>query len=250
MTRLSRALMFGSAMMVMAAPIAALPVAAQAQSVTGAPSVSDLPSLNLSATGEVKIAPDMATVSFGVMTEAATAQEAMSANATKMNQVITALRRAGIEQRDVQTSGLNLSAQYDYQENQPPRLRGYQASNRVTVRVSDLTKVGNTVDAVVAAGVNQIDGVEFGLRDPSAAEDQARQLAVRALQAKAALYAQALGKPLGEIRSLTESGGYVPQPRPVMYARAASADMGGSTPIEGGELSVKIDITGVYSLSR
>jgi len=250
MTRLSRALMFGSAMMVMAAPIAALPVAAQAQSVTGAPSVSDLPSLNLSATGEVKIAPDMATVSFGVMTEAATAQEAMSANATKMNQVITALRRAGLEQRDVQTSGLNLSAQYDYQENQPPRLRGYQASNRVTVRVSDLTKVGNTVDAVVAAGVNQIDGVEFGLRDPSAAEDQARQLAVRALQAKAALYAQALGKPLGEIRSLTESGGYVPQPRPVMYVRAASADMGGSTPIEGGELSVKIDITGVYSLSR
>lgn len=250
MTRLSRALMFGSAMMVMAAPIAALPVAAQAQSVTGAPSVSDLPSLNLSATGEVKIAPDMATVSFGVMTEAATAQEAMAANATKMNQVITALRRAGIEQRDVQTSGLNLSAQYDYQENQPPRLRGYQASNRVTVRVSDLTKVGNTVDAVVAAGVNQIDGVEFGLRDPSAAEDQARQLAVRALQAKAALYAQALGKPLGEIRSLTESGGYVPQPRPVMYARVASADMGGSTPIEGGELSVKIDITGVYSLSR
>jgi uncharacterized protein YggE len=250
MTRLSRALMFGSAMMVMAAPMAALPVAAQAQTVSGAPAVSELPSLNLSATGEVKIAPDMATITFGVMTEAGTAQEAMAANATRMNQVVSTLRRAGIEQRDVQTSGLNLSAQYDYQENQPPRLRGYQASNRVTVRVSDLTKLGSTVDAVVGAGVNQIDGVEFGLRDPSAAEDQARQLAVRALQAKAALYAQALGKPLGEIRSLTESGGYAPQPRPMMYARAASAGMAESTPIEGGELSVKIDITGVYNLAR
>ena len=212
--------------------------------------MSELPSLNLSATGEVKVAPDLATITFGVVTEAATAQEAMAANATKMNQVVSTLRRAGIEQRDVQTSGLNLSAQYDYQENQPPRLRGYQASNRVTVRVSDLTKLGSTVDAVVGAGVNQIDGVEFGLRDPSAAEDQARQLAVRALQAKAALYAQALGKPLGEIRSLTESGGYVPQPRPMMYARAASAGMADSTPIEGGELSIRIDITGVYNLAR
>ncbi|WP_312821023.1 SIMPL domain-containing protein [Brevundimonas sp.] len=249
MTRLSRALMFGSAMMVMAAPLATLPSAAQAQTVSGVSAVSELPSLNLSATGEVRVAPDLATITFGVVTEAATAQEAMSANATRMTQVITALRRAGIEQRDVQTSGLNLSAQYDYQENQSPRLRGYQASNRVTVRVLDLAKLGMTVDAVVGAGVNQIDGVEFGLRDPRAAEDQARRLAVQALQAKAALYAQALGKPLGDIRNLTESGGYSPQPHPVMFARAQSAQAD-ATPVEGGELSVKIDITGVYSLAR
>lgn len=211
--------------------------------------MSERPSLNLSASGEVKVAPDMAAINFGVVTEAATAQEAMAANARQMNQVMTALRRVGIEPRDVQTSGLNLSAQYDYQENQPPRLRGYQASNRVTVRVTKLDGLGGTVDAVVAAGVNQIDGVEFGLRDPRAAEDEARRLAVQALQAKAALYAQALGKPLGEIRNLTESGGYLPQPRPAMFARAASADMAG-TPVEGGELSVRIDITGVYDLNR
>ena len=212
--------------------------------------MSEQPSLNLSASGEVRVAPDQATISFGVVTDEATAQAAMAANARRMNEVVATLRRVGIEARDVQTSGLNLSAQYDYQENQPPRLRGYQVANRVKVRVRDLAKLGSTVDAVVEAGVNQIDGVEFGLADPRGAEDQARRLAVQALQAKAALYAEALGKPLGSIRTLTESGGYVPQPRPVMFARAASAEMASSTPVEGGELSVRIDITGVYDLAR
>ena len=82
----------------------------------------------------------------------------------------------------------------------------------MTVIINDLTKVGSTADAVVAAGVNQINGISFGLKDPSAAENQARQIAVRNLQAKAALYSQALGTPLGGIRSLTEGGGYAPQP--------------------------------------
>ena len=90
--------------------------------------VQTQPSLNLSATGEVKVAPDMATITFGVVTEAATAQEAMAQNAARMTQVAAALRRAGIAERDIQTSGLNLQAQYDYVQNEPPRLRGYQAT--------------------------------------------------------------------------------------------------------------------------
>jgi uncharacterized protein YggE len=207
------------------------------------------PSLNLSATGEVKVAPDMATISFGVVTEAPTAREAMAQNAAQMTQVAAALRRAGLAERDIQTSGLNLQAQYSYQDNQPPKLRGYQATNRVTVNIHDLTKVGGVADAVVAAGVNQIDGIAFGLKDPKAAEDEARRQAVAALQSKASLYAQALGVTLGGIRSLNEGGGYQPpQPMPVMYARAAMADSAGSTPISGGELSVRIDITGVYDI--
>lgn len=248
MSRFSRALMIGSAAMVMAAPLATLPVVAQAQSFSGGHMIHNQPSLNLSATGEVRIAPDQATINFGVATEAATAQEAMQANARRMTQVMEALRRAGIAERDIQTTGLNLSAQYHYQENQPPRIRGYEATNRVTVLVRDLSRTGATADAVVNAGVNQIDGISFGLSDPRAAEDQARRLAVQALQAKAALYAEALGRPLGSIRNLTESGGYVPQPRPeMMYARMASADA--STPVAAGELTVRIDITGVFDLN-
>jgi uncharacterized protein YggE len=192
----------------------------------------------------------MATINFGVVTEAPTAQEAMAQNAARMAEVTAALRRAGIDPRLVQTSGLNLSAQYDYVENNPPRLRGYQASNRVTVRVEDLARTGQVVDAVVAAGVNQIDGIGFGLKDPSAAENQARVLAVRALQEKAALYAQALGVPLGGIRNLTEGGGYTPRPPMPMYARAEMGADGMATSVAPGELTVRIDVTGVYDLAR
>lgn len=252
MTRNSRALMLGGAL-IAAVALGAPAAMAQSQPDGSAPmmihAMAERPALNLSAYGEVRTAPDMATISFGVVTEATTAAEAMSLNAARMNQVMAALRRAGIEARDVQTSGLNLSAQYDYVENQPPRLRGYQASNQVTVIINDLTKVGTTADAVVAAGVNQINGIGFGLKDPTAAENQARQIAVRNLQAKAALYAQALGVELGGIRSLSEGGGYSPRPQ-VMYARAEMADSGGSTPVAAGELTVRIDITGVYDLNR
>lgn len=254
MTRKLSALAFGAALM---ASTALAATAASAQTVQQTPVSSTIqmiqtqPSLNLAATGEVRVAPDMATVTFGVVTEAPTAQAAMAQNATQMNTVVAALRRAGVAERDIQTSGLNLQAQYDYQENQPPKLRGYQASNRVTVRVMDLTKTGATVDAVVAAGVNQIDGVSFGLKDPSAAENEARLKAVQALQAKARLYAEALGVQLGGIRSLNEGGGYTPQPPVPMFAMRASAmDAGGGTSVSGGELSVKIDVTGVYDIGR
>ena len=250
----NRILLLSGAVMAAAALFAA-PALAQSQPSGGAPltiqAVTDRPSLNLSAYGEVKTAPDMATINFGVVTEATTAAEAMRLNAERMTQVMAALRRAGIAERDVQTSGLNLSAQYDYVQNEPPRLRGYQANNRVTVVINDLTRVGTTADAVVAAGVNQIDGIGFGLRDPSAAENEARRVAVRNLQAKASLYAQALGVELAGIRSLSEGGGYAPQPPMPMFGnRAVSMDSAESTPVAGGQLTVRIDITGIYDLNR
>ncbi|MES2834372.1 MAG: SIMPL domain-containing protein [Pseudomonadota bacterium] len=246
MTRTLRALMLGSTLLAFTVPAVAM-----AQEAPGAMHMMQpAPALNLSAYGEVKVAPDMATISFAVVTEASSAAEAMRLNAARMNQVMAALNRAGIAERDVQTSGLNLSAQYDYVQNEPPRMRGYQAQNRVTVIINDLNAVGSTADAVVAAGVNQIDGIGFGLKDPSAAENQARRLAVRALQGKASLYADALGVQLGGIRSLSEGGGYsAPQPMP-MYARAEMAQDAGSTPIAAGQLTVRIDISGVYDIVR
>ncbi len=232
----------------------AMPAIAAAQSQSGAPvivqAVTERPSLNLSAYGEVKTTPDMATLNFGVMTEAPTAAEAMAQNAQRMQQVMASLARAGIEARYIQTSGLNLSPQYDYVENTGPRLRGYQANNRVTVIINDLDRVGSTADAVVAAGVNQIDGIAFGLKDTSVAENQARRLAVRALQAKAELYADATGIPLAGLRSLTEGGGYSPPMPMPMYARAEMAMDAAGTAVAPGELTVRIDITGIYDLAR
>jgi len=208
--------------------------------------------LNLSAYGEVRTAPDMATVSLGVMTEAKTAVEAMRLNATRMTEVVASLRRSGIAEKDIQTSNLNLSAQYRYEENKPPQLTGYQASNTVTIRVLDLNKIGAALDAVVSVGANQINGISFGLKDPEATENAARQKAVQALTAKASLYAGATGHRVGRLVTLSEGGGYsVPPPMPMaMMARGGFAKDEASTPVSGGEIVVRIDINGLYELNR
>ncbi|MFT4953875.1 MAG: hypothetical protein ACI8U3_000237 [Brevundimonas sp.] len=245
-------LMLGAAVLAAGAVMTAAPALAQQATPAANQTIlvqPETPTLNLSAYGEVKAAPDMASINFGVVTEATTAAEAMAQNRTRMNEVMRALRSAGIEERFIQTSGLSLQAQYDYVQNEPPRLRGYQASNRVTVEIRDLERVGSTADAVVNAGVNQIDGISFGLINPQQAEDQARMAAVQALQAKANLYANALGVRLAGIRNLSEGGGYAPQPP--MFARGAMAmDSAESTSVAPGELTIRVNINGVYDIVR
>ena len=245
MKTLMRAAALGLALTAGAAAPAALAQAAP----PAAESMFRATTLNLSAYGEAKVAPDMATITLGVMTEGKTAAEAFAANATRMTAVMASLRRAGIAERDIQTSNLNLSPQYRYAENQPPMLIGYQVSNQVTVTVRDLKRVGAAVDATVNAGANQVNGISFGLADPTAAENAARQAAVKALAAKADLYAAATGHRISRLVTLSEGGGYsAPPPMPV-YAMAR-AEMKDSTPVSGGELRVRIDITGLYELAR
>jgi uncharacterized protein YggE len=205
--------------------------------------------LNLSAYGEVKAQPDMATISLGVHTEAKTAAEAMAANAAQMTRAVAALRKAGVAEKDIQTSNLNLSAQYAYEQNQPPKLTGYQASNQVTVTVHDLARLGGAVDATVAAGANQIDAISFGIADPTTAENAARRTAVKALQAKADLYAGATGYRVGRLVSLSEGGGYAPTP-PMPMMMTKRANMAAETVVAPGELTVRIDISGLYELAR
>lgn len=224
---------------------------AQAPAAPAADSMFRANTMNLSAYGEVRIAPDMATINIGVSTEARTAAEAIRLNATRMNEVISSLRTQGIAQRDIQTSSLNLNPQYVYEQNRPPRLTGYQANNQVTIRVLDLARLGQAIDATVGAGANQINGISFGLQDPQAAEDEARRKAVQALQAKASLYAGALGSRIVRIVNLTEGGGYSPPPpMPMPMMRMQAAEAAGNTPVSGGEVVVRIDITGLYELVR
>jgi hypothetical protein len=232
------------------ASAAALPVQAQTASPTAADAMFRATTLSLAAYGEVKAAPDMATISLGVQTEARTAAAAMQQNAQRMSQVVAALRQAGIAERHIQTSGLNLGAQYAYQDNQPPRLTGYQASNIVTIEVHDLAKLGQTIDAVVGVGANQVHGINFGLRDRTAAENQARLQAVKALAARAELYAGATGHRVSRLVSLSEGTSYAaPPPMPMAMAREAFADKA-STPVSPGELTVRIDVNGLYELTR
>lgn len=207
--------------------------------------------LNLAAYGETEIAPDMATISLGVMTEGDTAQAAMQANAQRMNAVLAALKRGGIAERDIQTSNLNLSPRYQYVENLPPKLIGYQASNQVTVRVRDLKRLGQAVDATVNAGANQVHGISFGLDDPTAAENAARERAVKALAAKAELYARATGHRVVRLVTLSEGGGSYPVPPPMPMAQMASfRKESADTSVSPGELKVRVDVTGLYELGR
>jgi len=245
MNTLMRAAGLGLALSVAAAAPAALAQAAP----PAADSMFRATTLNLAAYGETRIAPDMATITLGVMTQEKTAAEAMAANATQMNAVVASLKKAGIAQKDIQTSNLNLSPQYRYVENQPPQLVGYQASNQVTIIVHDLKKLGAAVDATVAAGANQVQGISFGLEDSTPAENAAREAAVRALTAKAALYAKATGHNVSRLVSLSEGGGSYPRPPMPMVAMAAMREKA-DTSVSPGELTVRIDVAGLYELVR
>ena len=228
---------------------AAAPAALAQAAPPAAESMFRATTLNLSAYGEAKVEPDMATITLGVMTEGRTAAAAMQANATRMAGVVAALRQAGLAERDIQTSNLTLSPQYRYVENQPPQLTGYQASNQVTITVRDLKRLGPAVDATVGAGANQVHGISFGLQDRTAAENAARDAAVRALAGKAELYAKATGHRVSRLVTLSEGAASfpVPPPMPMMEMRAAGK---ADTSISPGELTVRVDITGLYELAR
>ncbi|WP_297506764.1 SIMPL domain-containing protein [uncultured Caulobacter sp.] len=205
---------------------------------------------SLSAFGETRVAPDMATITLGVETSAATAGEALKANGARMNQVMAALKKAGIAERDIQTSNLNLNAQYAYEQNQPPKLTGYQASNQVTITVRDLTRLGATVDATVGAGANTVNGISFGLANPQAAEDAARLAAVKALQAKAELYGRATGYKAVRLVNLSEGGGYAPVSPPVPMMAFAKREAADATSVSAGELKVRVDVNAVYEAAK
>jgi len=203
--------------------------------------------ITLSATGEVRAAPDMATVSAGVVAEAPTAAEALRANNRQMNGVFDALARAGIERADIQTSNLSINPVWsNFEGNRERRITGYQATNTVTARVDDLDSLGQTIDALVGSGANQIQGVNFMLEDRDAAMREARLEAVAELRELADLYAGALGVELGRIIEFSESsgGGYQP---PVMYA-ARNMAMDESTPIAGGEVGISVTVTASFAI--
>lgn len=229
--------------------------AASAQTTTppmvAADSMFRATTLNLSAYGESTVAPDKATIMLGVQTDAPTAEAAIRENANKMSRVIAALKRGGLTDREIQTSNLSLNPQYVYQENLPPRLTGYQASNQVVITVRELNRLGQVVDATVNAGATNVGGITFGVEDATEAENRARLEAVEALRAKADLYAKAMGYRVARLVTLNEGSSYmpVPPPMPVMM-RAEAAGKYDSTPVSPGEMKTRIDISATYELTR
>ncbi len=231
--------------------LAASPVALSAQIQPVVQMSTDAPLVTVTVNEEVQAAPTLATMSAGVTTLAPTASEALRQNSQKMTAVVAELKKRGIAAKDIQTSGINLSAQYDYNNNngQPPRLTGYQASNMVTLKTREIAKIGELLDALVAAGGNNINGPSFSIEDDSQLKFQARDKALKAAEAQANFYAQRAGFARAKLVSITEgSSGYGGGPMPVAYGmKAASADR---APVEPGEVGTGVSLTVQYRLEK
>ncbi|KRG69060.1 SIMPL domain-containing protein [Pseudoxanthomonas dokdonensis] len=221
---------------------------AQAQTMPSYAVSADGTLLNVSAQAEASRVPDVATLSAGVVTQAADGNAAMRQNAEQMSQVTAAIKKAGIPDRDVQTSGVNLNPQYRYADNEAPKITGYQASNTVNLKVRDVTRLGEVLDALAAVGANQINGPSFEIDKPEPVYDEARLAALEKAQARAQTYARALGLRVRRIVSISEGGGGGFQPRPMMMAKAM--DRAESTPVAPGETTLSVNLDVVFELGK
>lgn len=220
-------------------PLAMTPALAQ---VAGPTTLIDGTILDVSATGKTTRVPDIATIRAGVVTQSTTAAAALADNAKRMAGVLTALKAAGVQPRDIATSNVSLQPQYRYENNQAPVITGYQASNTVSVRFRDVAKSGAILDALVAQGANQIDGPNLSLDQPDAALDEARVDAIKRARARAELYAKAAGLTVVRIVSISEGSDMAAPPMPVMYARVAAAPKAADTTIAPGETDVTVSV--------
>ena len=224
----------------------AVPAAAIAQAPVQPAASTDGTLLSVSATGEARRVPDVATVSAGVVTQAADANAALRANAEQMNRLMEAVRAAGIAERDIQTSDLGVSPQYHRADGQARQISGYEARNTVNLTVRDIAGLGGVIDALVAAGANQVYGPNFQIGEPEEARDEARRAALDAARARAELYAEGLGLRVRRIVSISEGGGFVP--RPMMAMRAMDAME--SSAVSPGESTLSVNLDVVFELGR
>ncbi len=196
------------------------------------------PAISVTGEANVSVPPDQARIDGGVTSDAKTAREASDANNAAMGKVLQALKGAGLEEKDVQTSRLSLQPQSAPNRSGPSAIAGYRASNRVTVRVRDVTKVASVIDTLVGAGANEIGGINFVVSQASKLLDEARERAVADARRKAEIYAKAAGVTLGAPLSISEEANSAPVP----YRRMA-AGMAASAPVAQGEETLRVTVS-------
>lgn len=217
---------------------------------------SDKGTIDIQGVGIVTAAPDMAYVTSGVVSESKTAREALSANTSAMSELLGVLTAAGIEDRDIQTSGFSVQPQYVYPHKtnssgyaDPPKIAGYRVTNNVSIRVRDLAILGSVLDQAVSVGANTISGISFGLDDTSTLLTEARKQAMADAIEKAGTYAKAADVDLGRILNISENGGFSPQPN-VRMARMDMAAESAPVPVQAGELSYTINVSVRWELEQ
>lgn len=253
-----------------ATPAAAQPAPAPAMTPLG----PDSAILSLTAEGRSTRTPDLAMFTAGVVSQGRTAAEALSENSRQMAAVVAALRRAGVAERDIQTASISLNPRYTHPERDAmiraretrepyvpppepsaPRIVGYEARNHVQVRVRRVADMGRTIDALAAAGANEINGPHFTVDEPRAALDEARTAAVAEARQRAELYARAAGMRVVRILSITEAGGYYPV-QAITVTGMRSFDVSSAppppppAPVSPGELMLGVNVSVQFELAR
>ena len=210
------------------------------------------PVVELSVSESVDAKPDIVDIGAGVTSQASTAVEAMRINAREMNAVIDRIKALGIKDKDIQTTGINLSAQYDYDQSTSRQVfRGYQASNRVNVTLREVPRAGEVLDALVAAGATDINGPNFSLDDDTGARAQARKAAFEKARAQAEEYARWSGFSGVRLLEINESVAAGP---PLPYAQSAERKMmdvsAAPTPVEPGLVGTMVSLTVKFEMTR
>ena len=230
--------------------LAALPATAAAQEVA----ISLAPGevlLKVEAEGEHLARPDVMGISAGVVTTGRTAKEALAANATVANRLLQAVRASGIEPRDVQTSQLTVSPQFAREErsgndeDNVRRITGYLARNRIHLRLRDLSRAPEIIDALFEAGANEVQGPSFSLQDPAPALRAARRAAVAEARAEADTYADALGMKVARVLRVSERGSFDSEKDGYIVVTGSRIP---SSPLEPGELRTRVRVWIDYAM--
>lgn len=193
--------------------------------------------------GKITVVPDQATIRLGVVLERKTAKAARRDAAEAMTNVVAAIRKLGIEEKDIATSAVSLNPVWDYNNSgAAARIRGYQLNNIVTVTVRDLDVLGDVLDDGVVAGATSVEGITFDVADRTAAEAKAREAAVADAKAKAETLASSVGVRITGVASMSESVS-----TPIWYDRTfaapAAAEDAASTPVLAGTTDVTISVS-------
>jgi uncharacterized protein YggE len=246
------AVVAASALAVIGAGAVGLSRPAFAQDATPVSS-SGAATVTVNGTGSVTVAPDQASISIGVNVVQANLSEAQAAATSQMTAVIDALKAAGIDEKDIQTSNYSVNIIQNYDNNGfPADITGFQVNNQVNVTVKELDKLGEILDRAVAAGANSIYGINFIVSDSTAAASQARTAAIADAKAKAEEIAAATGTTLGRLVSVNET--YSPSPLPVDFYGGgmgmAEDAARSSVPVQAGGSAVQVSVIVVYELEQ
>ena len=225
----------------LAAAIGAALVAAPALAQTMPP-----PMITVSGEATISVPPDQAEIEAGVTSDAKTAREASEANNAAMGKLLLALKAANVEPKDIQTSRLSLQPQYAPNRSGPSPVVGYQASNRVTVRLHDIPKVASTIDVLVGAGATNVGGIGFSISNASKLLDDARGQAVADARRKAEIYAKAAGVTLGAPLGISEEGA----PGPMPYRKMAVGMAVSPTPVAQGEETLQVTVSVSWTIKQ